>query len=121
MLIGHLGKEPEIKYTDTKVAVCKFTLATTERAYTLPNGHQVPEQTDWHNVIFWGAQAEYIYRYVSKGDKLYVEGRIRKRNYTDREGRNHSVTEIWGERLELFSTPKKAVAAEASSDTPSVQ
>ena len=102
MLIGNVGKDPEVRYVDTGVAVARVSLATTERGYTLQNGTQVPEQTDWHYVIFWKKLAEIVEQYVHKGDKIYVEGRIRYRSYDDKQGKRHNVTEIWADNLELL-------------------
>ena len=84
MLIGNVGVEPEVKYYDKDQAVAQVRLATTERGYTLPNGTQVPDRTDWHNIIFYRSLAKIVENYVHKGDKLYVEGRIRYRNYDDK-------------------------------------
>ena len=73
MLIGNVGREPEIKYVDTNLAVARFSLATSERAYTLKNGTQVPERTEWHRIVAWRETAQFIEKYVHSGDKLYVE------------------------------------------------
>ena len=103
MLIGNVGKEPEVRYVEAGVAVARISLATTERGYTLPNGTQVPDQTDWHVVLFWKRLAEIVEQYVHKGDKLYIEGRIRYRSYDDKQGKHHQVTEIWAENMEMLS------------------
>ena len=76
ILIGNVGKDPEVRYLDTGIAVASFPLATTDRAYTLSNGTQVPERTEWHNLVLWRGLAETAEKYVHKGDKLYVEGKI---------------------------------------------
>ena len=73
MLIGNVGQEPEVRYVDAGVAVAKLTLATTERGYTLQNGTQVPDRTDWHRIILWKRLAEVVEKYVHKGDKLYID------------------------------------------------
>ena len=86
MLIGNVGAEPEVRYVEQGVAVGSLRLATTERGYTLQNGTQVPERTEWHNVVVWRKQAEFVEKYVHKGDKLYIEGQLRTRNYDDRNG-----------------------------------
>ena len=105
MLIGNVGKEPEVRYYDADQAVAQFPLATTERGYTLPNGTHVPDRTDWHNIVMWKALAKIVERYVHKGDKLYIEGRIRYRSYDDQKGVRRFVTEIYAENMELL-TPK---------------
>ena len=105
MLIGNVGQEPEVRYVDAGVAVAKLTLATTERGYTLQNGTQVPDRTDWHRIILWKRLAEVVEKYVHKGDKLYIEGRLRCSTYDDKNGIRHNLTEIWAENMEML-TPK---------------
>ena len=103
MLIGNVGKEPEVRYYEADQAVAQVTLATTERGYTLQNGTKVPDHTDWHTVIFWKNLAKIVEKYVHKGDKLYVEGRIRYRTYDDQQGKRKYVTEILADNIELLS------------------
>lgn len=121
MLIGNVGKEPEVRYVDRNVAVARFPLATTERGYTLPNGTQVPDRTDWHSIVLWRRLAEVVEKYVHKGDKLYIEGRLRYTTYDDKRGIRHNITEVWAENMEML-TPKSAsasaVAAQGQADTP---
>lgn len=105
MLIGYVGREPEVRYYDADQSVVTLALATTERGYTLANGTTVPDRTDWHTVIFWRQLAKIVAQYVHKGDKIYVEGRIRYRSYDDKRGQKRFVTEIYAENLELL-TPK---------------
>ncbi len=107
MLIGNVGKEPVIRYYDRDQAIATFSLATTERGYTLPNGTQVPDRTDWHNIVMYRGLAKIVERYVHKGDKLYVEGRIHYRTYDDQKGIRHYVTEVYADNMELLS-PKPA-------------
>ena len=105
MLIGNVGKEPEVKYVDAGVCVASVRLATTERGYKLQNGTEVPERTECHNVILWRRMAEVVEKYVHTGDKLYIEGQIRTRTYDDQNGVRRSVTEIWADSMEML-TPK---------------
>ena len=112
MLIGNVGAEPEVRYVDQGVAVARLRLATSERGYTLPNGTQVPERTDWHNVILWRRLAEVVEHYVHKGDKLYIEGRVRYTTYDDKQGQRRFVTEIWADNMEML-TPKATVPTSA--------
>lgn len=107
MLIGNVGLEPEVRYVEQGVAVARLRLATTERGYTLPNGTQVPDRTDWHTVLLWKKLAEIVEQYVHKGDKLYIEGRIRYTSYDDKQGQRRYATEIWAESMEML-TPKAA-------------
>ena len=102
-LVGHVGVEPDIRYLETGVCVAQVRLATTERAYTLQNGTQVPERTEWHTVIFWGKQGEIVESYVHKGDKLFVEGKLQYRSYDDKQGIHRTVVEIMANTLELLS------------------
>lgn len=117
MLIGNVGKEPEIKYVDAGVCVASVVLATTERGYKLQNGTEVPERTEWHNIVLWRGLAEIVEKYVHKGDKLFVEGQIHTRNYEDRNGIRRYVTEIWAESLEMLS-PKAQAQENNPSTTP---
>jgi single-strand DNA-binding protein len=103
ILLGNVGKDPEVRYFENKQAVANFTLATTDRAYTLANGTQVPERTEWHNIVFWGKTAEVIEKYVHKGDRLYIEGKIRTRSYSDQNGVQRYRTEIFGDAMEMLS------------------
>lgn len=103
MLIGNVGKEPEVKYVDAGVCVASVRLATTERGYTLPNGTEVPDRTEWHNVVLWRKLAEVVEKYVHTGDKLYIEGQIHSRTYDDQNGIRRHVTEIWAEGMEMLS------------------
>ena len=104
MLIGNVGKDPVIRYVQDGVCTASFPLATTTPAYTLPSGTQVPERTEWHNILLWRHLAEQAERYVRKGDKLYIEGELRTRNYTDKQGITRYITEVWGREM-FFSRP----------------
>ena len=122
MLIGNVGAEPEVRYVEQGVAVGSLRLATTERGYTLQNGTQVPERTEWHNVVVWRKQAEFVEKYVHKGDKLYIEGQLRTRNYDDRNGVKKFVTEVWADNIEFLSSPRAAQSstpAQVSEPAPS--
>ena len=72
MLIGNVGQEPEVRYFEADQAIARVRLATTERGYVLQNGTQVPDRTDWHNLLFSRGLAKTVERYVHKGDKIYV-------------------------------------------------
>lgn len=102
MLIGNVGKEPDVRYIDNGVCTATLSLATRTPGYTLANGTQVPEQTEWHRILLWRRLAEEVERYVHKGDKIYIEGSIRTRSYIDKQGHTRYVTEIWAERMERF-------------------
>lgn len=120
ILIGNVGKDPEVRYLDSGVAVATFPLATSDRAYTLANGTQVPERTEWHNIVLWRGLAETAEKYVHKGDKLYLEGKIRTRSYDDQAGVKRYVTKIFVDSMEMLS-PKAAGVAPQATVQPNVQ
>ena len=124
ILIGNVGKDPDVRYLDTGIAVATFSLATTDRAYTLQNGTQVPERTEWHNIVLWRGLAQTAEKYVRKGDKLYIEGKIRSRSYDDQNGIKRTIVEIYVDNMEMLTSRSGASAptsapAPASSSTPS--
>lgn len=105
ILLGNVGKDPEVRYLNTGVAVATFSLATSDRAYTSANGTVVPERTEWHNIVIWGKNAEVVEKYVRKGDKLYLEGKIRTRSYSDKNGIQRYIVEIFVDSMEML-TPR---------------
>lgn len=106
ILIGNVGKDPEYKDFDNDGSVAKFTLATTDRAFKTANGTEVPERTEWHNIVLQNGLANIAKEYVKKGNKLYIEGKIRTRSYEDNNGVKRYVTEVYGFNMEMLS-PKK--------------
>ena len=125
ILIGNVGQDPRVKYFDTGSAVATFPLATTDRGYTLQNGTQIPERTEWHNIVASNRLAEIVDKYVHKGDKLYLEGKIRTRSYSDQSGAMRYITEIYVDNMEML-TPKGAgqcagTSAQQGAATPSQQ
>ncbi len=117
MLIGNVGKEPEVRYVDQGQAVARITLATTERGYTLQNGTQVPDRTEWHNVILWKRLAEIVERYVHKGDKLYIEGRLHYASFDNKQGQRQYYTEVWADNMEMLTPRSQSVQAQPSQPT----
>ena len=117
ILIGNVGADPEVRYFEGGRAVAQVRLATTERGYTLQNGTQVPERTEWHRVVMRNALAEVVEKYVHKGDKLYVEGKIFTRTYDDQTGVKRYVTEIYADNMEMLS-PKAQNAPTAAPAAP---
>lgn len=103
ILVGNVGKDPEMKYFDNDVAKANFSLATSERGYTTSGGTQVPERTEWHNIVCWRGLAQIAERFVKKGTLLYVEGKIRSRSYDDQNGVKRYVTEVVADSIELMS------------------
>jgi len=102
ILVGHAGKDPEVRYFDNGGSVANFTLATSERGYTAANGTVVPDRTEWHNIVLWRSLAEVAEKYVRKGSKLYIEGKIRTRSYDDASGNKRYITEIYADGMELL-------------------
>ena len=109
ILIGNVGKDPDVRYLDSGVAVATFSLATTERGYTLQNGTQVPDRTEWHNIVLWRGLAQTAEKYVHKGDKLYIEGKIKSRSYDDPNGIKRTIVEIFADNMEML-TPRSTTA-----------
>ena len=106
MLIGNVGVEPEIRYVDQGVAVASLRLATTERGYTMQNGTQVPDKTDWHSIVLWRNLAEWAERYIRKGMKLYVEGKLQTRTW-ERDGQIRRKTEVIAENIQVLYRPEE--------------
>ena len=123
ILIGNVGREPNVRYIDRDVAVASVSLATSDRAYTLPNGTQVPERTEWHNLVFWRGLAQTVEKYVHKGDKLYIEGSIHSRSYDDQNGVHRTVVEIYVDNMEMLSRPQQTASHQqpAATSTPNGQ
>lgn len=113
ILLGHLGKDPDVRYLEGGTAVGQFSLATTKRAQTLPNGTQVPERTEWHNIVVWRGMAENAKKYLHKGDKVYLEGEIRSRSYDDKNGIRHTVVEIFADNMEMLSVKQQVQQTQA--------
>lgn len=101
-LIGHVGKDPDVKHFDNGTAVASFSLATTEKGYTAQNGTTIPDRTEWHNIVCWRGLAKVAEQYVKKGSQLYIEGKIRSRSYDDANGVKRYVTEMYVDNLELL-------------------
>ncbi|WP_437920543.1 single-stranded DNA-binding protein [Sphingobacterium sp. LRF_L2] len=102
ILVGHLGKDPEVRYLDGNITVCSFPLATSE-SYT-KDGVRM-QHTEWHNIVMWRNLGEMAVKYLKKGKLVYIEGRLRTRNYEDKEGHRRFVTEIVGENFKLLGRP----------------
>ena len=93
MLLGYLGKDPEVRFTQGGKAVANFSLATDE-SYKNSDGEKV-KRTEWHNIVVWGASVEnFVQKYLHKGDLIYVEGKLQTRSWQDKEGNKKYTTEI---------------------------
>jgi single-strand DNA-binding protein len=101
ILVGNLGRDPELRYTQNGTAVCQLNVATT-RAYTNRNTNNRVEETEWHRVVVWGKQGEHCNQYLSKGRQVYVEGRLQTRNYEDKEGIKRYSTEVVADTVQFL-------------------
>ena len=101
MLIGNLGRDPEIRYTTGGTAVANFTMATTERWNDQSSGER-KERTEWHRVVVWGKQAEIAGEYLRKGRPVFVEGSMQTREWTDRDGNKRYTTEVKAQRFQML-------------------
>ena len=102
ILIGNLGRDPEVRYLPSGDAVANFCIATTEK-WKDKNG-EMQEQTEWHRISFFGRQAEIAGEYLRKGSQVYVEGRLQTRKWTDKDGNERQTTEIRGDRMQMLGS-----------------
>jgi single-strand DNA-binding protein len=100
ILVGNVGKDPEVKHLDSETAVANFSLATSEN-YTNKNGEKV-ENTEWHNIVCWRRLATLAENYIRKGSQLYIEGRIRTRTFDGQDGTKKYITEIYADTIQLL-------------------
>lgn len=100
ILVGNLGKDPELRYTPSGDAVATFTLATSER-FKGRDG-QMQEKTEWHNIVVWRQLAEICGKFLHKGKQVYIEGKIQSRSYDDRDGNKRYITEIIADQMQML-------------------
>lgn len=111
ILIGNAGRDAEVKTAGNGGQFATFTLATSDRGYTKRDGTQVPERTEWHNIVL-GTGMVNVAKYIIKGTKVYVEGKLHTRSYTAKDNSQRYVTEVWADNLELLSQkPQQQQAA----------
>ena len=113
ILVGHLGKDPEVKYMANETAVCNFSIAT-NRSYKDKAGERV-EQTEWHNITFFGKQAEVIKEYLKKGNQIYIEGRIQT-TQSEKDGQTRYFTNIIGEKFSFIGGKNDSSNTSSSSN-----
>lgn len=104
ILVGNVGTRPELRYVDTR-PVATFRLATNEPTRHSADGKTIPERTEWHNIVMWDKAAETAEKYIVPGTKLYIEGRLRTRQYNDRNAITRDRTEIVVEIFDILSRP----------------
>jgi single-strand DNA-binding protein len=102
ILIGNLGKDPEVRYLESGVPIANFPLATSE-SYTDKNSGERRNQTEWHNIVLWRGLAEVAEKYLRKGQKVYIEGKLRTRSWNDKDGATRYTTEIVAENMTMLS------------------
>ena len=112
ILVGNLGRDPEVRHTASGTPVANFTMATTERWSDAASGER-KEKTEWHRVVVWGKQAEIAGEYLRKGRQVYVEGALQTREWTDREGNKRQTTEIRAQRFQMLGGRGEADGAPA--------
>lgn len=121
ILLGHVGKEPDVRHLDSGMAVANFTLAITDKGYKTKDGIEIPDRTEWLNIVMWKGLAEIAEKYVHKGDKLYIEGKIRTRSYDAPDGSKRYVTEIFADSMEMLSSKNKESEKQSENNTVSHQ
>jgi len=114
ILLGNLGRDPEVRYTAGGSPVANFTMATSER-WTDPSGEK-KEKTEWHRVVVWGKQAEIVGEYLKKGRPVFVEGSLQTREWNDREGNKRYTTEVRAQRIQLLGRPEAPHAPTAAGE-----
>jgi single-strand DNA-binding protein len=102
ILVGNLGKDPEVKHLENGIAVAKFPIATSE-SYKDKSGNRV-DQTEWHNIVMWRGLAEVAEKYLRKGNQIYIEGKLRSRSWEDTEGIKRYTTEIVADQMTMLGT-----------------
>ena len=117
MLIGNVGRDPEVRYLEGNAKVATFTLATSER-FKDRNG-ELRENTEWHNIVAWRANADVAEKFIHKGTQIYVEGRLRTRSYTDQAGVKKFTTEIQADTIQLLGRRPDADGAPQQGGYPS--
>lgn len=115
ILVGNLGRDPEVRFTQEGRAVAKFSIATSD-VWTDQDGKR-QERTEWHNILVWGKQAESCGQYLSKGRQVFVQGNIRSRSYEDKTGNTRYITEIVAQRVQFLGGGGTAPPARASQET----
>jgi len=114
ILVGHLGKDPEIRYTPSEIAVCSFSIATSETFQDRNSGER-KSLTEWHNIVLWRYLAE---KNLIKGDKIYLEGKIRSRSWEGEDGQKKYITEIQGDKVLKLNSAGGGGAYNQNAPTP---
>jgi single-strand DNA-binding protein len=117
ILLGHVGKDPEVREVSNGVKVATFSLATTEKGFTAQNGTVIPDKTEWHNITAWKGLAEISEKYIRKGSQLYIEGKLTTRSW-EKDSVKHYSTGIIAETIQMLSKKEEGSKAEPMSTEP---
>ncbi len=127
ILVGNVGQDPEVRYIETDLPVANFSVATTERGYKTQSGKEIPDRTEWHNIVVWRGLAKLAENYIRKGTQLYIEGKIRTRSW-EKDGVKRYTTEIYADTIQLLgkrtenieplATTKPAETSTTAPETP---
>ena len=120
ILVGNLGRDPEMRYTQNGVAVCSFSLATSESYKDRTSGEKVT-QTEWHNIILWRGLAETAEKYLRKGSSVYIDGKIRTRKWEDQQGQTRYTTEIIADTMQMLDRRDSSAAASQDAAQPATE
>ena len=118
ILVGHVGKDPEVRYLEGGVAVARLPLATSE-SYKNKEGQKI-EQTEWHNIVLWRGLAEITEKYVRKGRLIYIEGKIRSRSYGDENNKKY-ITEIIADSMTMLGGPRVEDSNSQTNEAPAAE
>lgn len=106
ILVGNLGRDPEMRYTQNQVPVCTFSMATSETYKDRTSGERIT-QTEWHNIVLWRGLAETANQYLRKGSQVYIEGKLQTRSWEDQSGQKRYTTEIVGDVMQFLDRPSE--------------
>ncbi len=112
ILLGYVGSEPEVRFFESGSNMARLRIATTEKIY-VRKSNQTHQHTEWHTVIFWGESANFVDKYIHKGSQVYVEGALRNREYTNKEGVKRMIVEIFGNEIKIVNQPCEPKDSEA--------
>lgn len=119
ILLGNLGRDPEVRHLDNGRAVANFSIATSE-VYKNKQGERVTN-TEWHNVVLWTPLAEIAEKYLKKGNQVYIEGKLTSRSYEDKEGVTKYITEVVGRDMTLLGGPRNEGSESTSAPSPAAE
>jgi len=117
ILIGNLGRDPEIRYSSDSAAICSISIATTSQ-WKDRKSNEKQEETEWHRVVFYGKLAEIVGEYLTKGRSVYVEGRLRTRRWKSKDGHDRYTTEVIAEQMQMLGGNKDATSQNPANDVP---